>query len=144
MHQAGLASALMLQGGNRLDKLSCFHPDYFSFKPSASVELIMQMVSLASPPKPPLLLVLGLSHCFQSARCTTLPVAVCLAEPALVSPQRGQSHCTRSNSTQPSPTNTLFPKATALQVVGAHRPDFHSYQAKTPTGKEVLHWSKTA
>lgn len=93
VHQAGLALALTLQGGNGLDKLCCFHPDCFSFKASASVGLIMEMVSPASQPSPPLLLVLGLSHCFQSARCGTL----CCCVPGRASRSGGTTGGTRSS-----------------------------------------------
>lgn len=141
---AGIALALLLQGGSGPDKLSCFHLDYFSFKPSASVELMMRMVSLAVPPIPLLPLMLGLSHCFHSAQRRTPPVAVCLAGPALVSPPGEQRHHGRSSSTQPSPTNTLFPKGTSLQVVGAIVLTSTATRQKTPTGEEVLHSSKTA
>lgn len=68
-HYAGIMLALMLQGGNGLDKTSCFHPNYFSFKPSASTEHITKMMPLTLPPIP-------LSPCLIAP--TVLNAAPCL------------------------------------------------------------------
>lgn len=102
------SKALRLQGGNGLDKLSCFHSDYFSFKPCASIELIMKMVSLASPPSIPLLPLMLVLFITSTVLIAARSVAVCPAEPALV-------HCsgdiiTRGASPSHPPTTSSFQK----------------------------------
>ena len=141
-HWAGIASVVLLQGGSGPDKLICFHPSYFSFKPSASVELIMEMVSLASPPIPPLPLMLGLSHCFHSAQCST----VCCCVPGRASSDvtaAGTMSLCEEQQHPAIPHQHPLPKRDNPSGGGGHLPDFHGYQAKTPTGEEVLHSSKT-
>lgn len=115
----------MLQGGSGPDKLSCFHPDYFSFKPSASVELIMRMVSLAVPPSLAWLVSL-LPWC-----STQNPVCCCVPGRASSGVTAGGTTSWREEQQHPAiPHQHPLSKRDKPSGGGGRRPDFHGYQAK--------------